>query len=400
MVKDLLYGKKIVLGVTGCIAAYKSAYLIRDLVKRGAEVKVVMSPSATQFIAPLTLSTLSKNAVIVNIFPDTKNHSTNLNTWHIDLAQWSDLILIAPATVNTVAKIAYGFADNALTTLAAAARSTVVLAPAADVDMYENPVTKENLAKLESLGYFIVEAEEGELASGLSGKGRLAELDKIIDSVELVLSGFEKDLKGKKILVTAGPTIEDIDPVRFIANRSSGKMGYALAKAAFLRGADVTLISGTSSEIAYQEINKLNVRSADEMKKAVDKELKKNDFLIMSAAVADYKPVKVSSKKMKKEKNLTEIKIAKTTDILSSVKKENKIIVGFALETDNEIANAKKKLKEKHLDMIVLNSLKDKRSGFEFETNKVTLIKKSGKTIKLPLQSKFQIANKILDQLF
>ncbi len=400
MVKDLLYGKKIVLGVTGCIAAYKSAYLIRDLVKRGAEVKVVMSPSATQFIAPLTLSTLSKNAVVVNIFPDTKNHNTNLNTWHIDLAQWSDLILIAPATVNTVAKIAYGFADNALTTLAAAARSTVVLAPAADVDMYENPATKENLAKLESLGYFIVEAEEGELASGLSGKGRLAELDKIIDSVELVLSGFEKDLKGKKILVTAGPTIEDIDPVRFIANRSSGKMGYALAKAAFLRGADVTLISGTSSEIAYQEINKLNVRSADEMKKAVDKELKKNDFLIMSAAVADYKPVKVSSKKMKKEKNLTEIKIAKTTDILSTVKKENKIIVGFALETDNEIANAKKKLKEKHLDMIVLNSLKDKRSGFEFETNKVTLIKKSGKTIKLPLQSKFQIANKILDQLF
>ncbi|MCH7962525.1 MAG: bifunctional phosphopantothenoylcysteine decarboxylase/phosphopantothenate--cysteine ligase CoaBC [Bacteroidetes bacterium] len=400
MVKDLLYGKKIVLGVTGCIAAYKSAYLIRDLVKRGAEVKVVMSPSATQFIAPLTLSTLSKNAVVVNIFPDTKNHNTNLNTWHIDLAQWSDLILIAPATVNTVAKIAYGFADNALTTLAAAARSTVVLAPAADVDMYENPATKENLAKLESLGYFIVEAEEGELASGLSGKGRLAELDKIIDSVELVLSGFEKDLKGKKILVTAGPTIEDIDPVRFIANRSSGKMGYALAKAAFLRGADVTLISGTSSEIAYQEINKLNVRSADEMKKAVDKELKKNDFLIMSAAVADYKPVKVSSKKMKKEKNLTEIKITKTTDILSSIKKENKIIVGFALETDNEIANAKKKLKEKQLDMIVLNSLKDKRSGFEFETNKVTLIKKSGKTIKLPLQSKFQIANKILDQLF
>jgi len=400
MRKDLLYGKKIVLGVTGCIAAYKSTYLIRDLVKRGAEVKVVMSPSATQFITPLTLSTLSKNTVVVNIFPETKNSSTSINTWHIDLAQWADLILIAPATVNTVAKIAYGFADNALTTVAAAARSPVVLAPAADVDMYENSTTKENLTKLESLGYYIVEAEEGELASGLSGKGRLAELDKIIDSVELVLSGIEKDLKEKKILVTAGPTIEDIDPVRFIGNRSSGKMGYALAKAAFLRGADVTLISGISSEIAYQEINKLNVRSADEMKKAVDKELKKNDFLIMSAAVADYKPAKVSSKKMKKEKNFTEIKITKTTDILSSVKKDNKIIVGFALETDNEIANAKRKLKEKQLDMIVLNSLKDKRSGFEFETNKVTLIKKSGKTIKLPLQSKFQIANKILDQLF
>ena len=399
MQKDLLYGKKIVLGVTGCIAAYKSAYLIRDLVKRGAEVKVVMSPSATQFITPLTLSTLSKNAVVVDMFPENKNGSTNLNTLHIDLAQWADLILIAPATVNTIAKIAYGFADNALTTLAAAARSPIVLAPAADVDMYENPTTKENLAKLESLRYYIVEAEEGELASGLSGKGRLAELDKIIDSVEFVLSGFEKNLYGKKILVTAGPTIEDIDPVRFIGNRSSGKMGYALAKAAFLRGADVTLISGTSSEIVYQEINMINIRSADEMKKAVDKELKKNDCLIMSAAVADYKPAKVSAKKLKKEKNLTEIKITKTTDILSSINKENKIIVGFALETDNEIANAKRKLKEKQLDMIVLNSLKDKRSGFEFDTNKVTLIKKNGKTIKLPLQSKFQIANKILTEL-
>ena len=399
MQKDFLFGKKIVLGVTGCIAAYKSAYLIRDLVKRGAEVKVVMSPSATQFITPLTLSTLSKNAVVVNMFPENKSGSTSLNTWHIDLAQWADLILIAPATVNTVAKIAYGFADNALTTVAVAARSLVVLAPAADVDMYENLTTRENLSKLESLGYYIVEAEEGELASGLSGKGRLAELDKIIDSVEFVLSGFEKDLKGEKILVTAGPTIEDIDPVRFLSNRSSGKMGYAIAKAAFLRGADVTLISGISYEIAYQEIKKINVRSADEMKKAVDRELKKNDVLIMTAAVADYKPSKISSKKLKKEKNLTELKITKTADILSSVKKDDKIIVGFALETDNEIANAKRKLKEKQLDMIVLNSLKDKKSGFEFDTNKVMLINKTGKAINLPLQSKFQIANKILSEI-
>jgi len=399
MQKDLLYGKKIVLGVTGCIAAYKSAYLIRDLVKRGAEVKVVMSLSATQFITPLTLSSLSKNSVVVNMFPESKSSSTSLNTWHIDLAQWADLVLIAPATVNTVAKIAYGFADNALTTVVCAARSPVILAPAADVDMYENQKTKENLAKLESLGYFIVEAEQGELASGLSGKGRLAELDKIIDSVESVLSGFEKDLKGNKILVTAGPTIEDIDPVRFLSNRSSGKMGYEIAKSAFLRGAVVTLISGISSEIAYQEISKIIVRSADEMKKAVDKELKKNDILIMSAAVADYKPSEISSKKLKKEKNLTGIKITKTTDILSSVKKENKIVVGFALETDNEITNAKRKLKEKQLDMIVLNSLKDKKSGFEFDTNKVTLISKTGKSINLPLQSKFQIANKILSEI-
>jgi phosphopantothenoylcysteine decarboxylase/phosphopantothenate--cysteine ligase len=399
MQKDLLYGKKIVLGVTGCIASYKCAYLIRYLVKRGAEVKVVMTPSATQFITPLTLSTLSNNPVVVSMFPDNKSSSTSLQTWHIDLAQWADLILIAPATINTLAKIAYGFADNALTTVACAARSPVVLAPAADVDMYENLTTRENLSKLESLGYYIVEGEEGELASGLSGKGRFAELDKIIDSVELVLSGFEKDLKGKKILITAGPTIEDIDPVRFLGNRSSGKMGYANAKAAFLRGADVTLISGNSYEIAYQEIKKINVRSADEMKKAVDRELKKNDVLIMSAAVADYKPSKISSKKLKKEKNLSEIKITKTMDILSSVKKENKIIVGFALETDNEIANAKMKLKEKQLDMIVLNSLKDKKSGFEFDTNKVTLIKKTGKAINLPLQSKFQIANKILSEI-
>ena len=399
MQKDILFRKKIILGVTGCIAAYKSAYITRELVKRGAEVKVIMSPSATQFITPLTLSSLSQNNVVVNMFPESKSNSTGLNTWHIDLAQWADLILIAPATVNTVAKFAHGFADNALTTLVCAARSPVVLAPAADVDMYENLTTKENLSKLESLGYYIVEAEEGELASGLIGNGRLAELDKIISSVESVLSGFEKDLKGKKILVTAGPTFEDIDPVRFIGNRSSGKMGYAIAKAAFLRGADVTLISGTSSEIAYREIKKVNVRSADEMKKAVDKEIKKNDVLIMSAAVADYKPSKISSKKLKKEKNLTEIKITKTEDILSSLKKENKIIVGFALETDNEIANAKKKLKEKQLDMIMLNSLKDKRTGFEFDTNKVTLIKKSGKTLKLPLQSKFQIANKILSEL-
>ena len=399
MQKDLLYRKKIVLGITGCIAAYKSAYLIRDLLKRNAEVKVVMSPSATQFITPLTLSTLSNNSVVVNMFPETINSSTSLNTWHIDLAQWADLILIAPATVNTVAKIANGFADNALTTVAVAARSPVVLAPAADVDMYENTTTKENLAKLESLGYYIVDAEEGDLASGLIGKGRLAELDKIIDSVELVLSGLKRDIKGKKILVTAGPTIEDIDPVRFIGNRSSGKMGYAIAKSAFLRGANVTLISGTSSEIAYQEINKINVRSADEMKKAVDRELKKNDVLIMSAAVADYKASKISSKKLKKENNLTEIKITKTTDILSSAKKKNNRFIWRNIRRIYEIANAKRKLKEKELDMIVLNSLKDKKSGFEFDTNKVTLIKKSGKAIKLPLQSKFQIANKILSEI-
>ena len=399
MRKDPLTGKKIIFGVTGCIAAYKSALLIRDLIKRGAEVKVVMTPAATQFITPLTLSSLSNNNVVVNIFPESTAGNTGMATWHIDMTQWADLILIAPSTINTITKIAYGFADNALTTLVSASRSPVIIAPAADVDMYENPLNQNNISKLESLGFYIVSAEEGELASGLSGIGRLAESNKIIDAVELILTGYKKDLFNEKILITAGPTYEDIDPVRFIGNSSSGKMGYALAKSTYLRGADVTLISGPSSETAYQEINYVPVRTASEMKKVVVREMKKNQFLIMTAAVADFKPVRVSPGKIKKSNRLKEIKISETQDILTSFNRENKIVVGFALETNNELANAKRKLKEKQLDMIVLNSLKDKRSGFEFETNKVMILKKNGKTIKLPLQSKFQIANKILSEL-
>ncbi|MGA7837869.1 MAG: bifunctional phosphopantothenoylcysteine decarboxylase/phosphopantothenate--cysteine ligase CoaBC, partial [Ignavibacteriaceae bacterium] len=240
MKKDILSGKKILLGVTGCIAAYKSVYLVRDLVKRGAEVRVVMTPSATEFITPLTLSALSGYEVIVNLFPKSKNETTSINTWHIDYALWADVMIIAPATVNTVAKIANGFADNALTTLVLALRSPLIIAPAADVDMYENKITQKNLQTLRDSGFFIVDAEEGELASGLKGKGRLAENDKIVDSIELVLSDNKKDLVGKKILVTAGPTYEDIDPVRYLGNRSSGKMGFEIAKSAFLRGAEVT----------------------------------------------------------------------------------------------------------------------------------------------------------------
>ena len=399
MNKNVLNGKKIVLGVTGCIAAYKSAYLVRDLIKRGVEVRVVMTPAATQFITPLTLSTLSNNSVIVNIFPDSTNSNTNLTTWHIDLARWADIILIAPATVNTIAKIANGFADNTLTTLVSAARSLVTIAPAADVDMYQNPVTQENILKLEALGYYIIHSEEGELASGLSGFGRLADLNKIIEATELLLSNNKKDLRGKRILVTAGPTFEDIDPVRFIGNRSSGKMGFALAKVAYLRSAKVTLISGPTAENVYPEIKRINVRSSGEMKKAVEKELKENDVLIMSSAVADYKPVKTSKQKLKKEDKLSEIKLSPTEDILASIKKDRKIVIGFALETSNELANAKKKLKEKNLDMIVLNSLKDKESGFEIDTNKITILKKTGKAIKFPLISKFQAANKILTEI-
>lgn len=399
MYKDVLSGKKIVLGVTGCIAAYKSAYLIRDLRKRGADVKVVMTPSATQFITPLTLSSLSNNNVVVNIFPESTSSSTSLNTWHIDLAQWADIILIAPATVNTIAKIANGFADNALTTLVSAARSLVVIAPAADVDMYQNPITQENIIKLEALGYYVIPAEDGELASGLSGFGRLADLNKITDTVELLLSNHKKDLMGKRILITAGPTYEDIDPVRFIGNRSSGKMGFSLAKAAYLRNAQVTLIAGPTSENLYPEIKKINVRSSAEMKKAVENELKENDILIMASAVADYKPARAASQKLKKENKITEIKLSPTDDILASINKDKKVIIGFALETENEITNAKKKLRDKKLDLIVLNSLKDKQSGFEFDTNKITILKKTGKSIKLPLMSKFQAANKILSEI-
>jgi phosphopantothenoylcysteine decarboxylase/phosphopantothenate--cysteine ligase len=399
MQKDFFQGKKILLGVTGCIAAYKSAFLIRDLVKRGASVKVIMTPAATEFITPLTLSSLSRNEVVVNIFPKSKNESTSLNTWHIDYALWADLMIIAPATVNTVAKIAKGYADNALTTLVAALRCPLIIAPAADVDMYDNKINQMNLKTLREVGHFIVDAEEGELASGLKGTGRLAENHKIIDAAELVLSGYKKDLTGKKILVTAGPTYEDIDPVRFIGNRSSGKMGFEIAKAAYLRGAEVTLVSGPSKEIAYPEINCLKVRSAKDMKSAVEKILKNSDILIMAAAVADYRAEKIAAKKIKKEDKLDSIKVAKTDDILSLLRKEGKVIAGFALETDNELKNAKKKLGAKELDMIVLNSLKDRNSGFEFNTNRITILYRKGKKFNFPLKSKFQSANDILTQI-
>ena len=397
MIKDQLAGKKILLGVTGCIAAYKSCLIVRELIKRGAEVKVVLTPSATEFITPLTLATLSHNEVIVNTFPPSQKDGTNLSTWHIDYALWADLMLVAPATINTIAKISYGFADNALTTLVTALRSPLVIAPAADVDMFNNPINKENLAKLENLGHYIIYPESGELASGLSGEGRLADTNKIIDSVELILSGYSKDLIGKKILVSAGPTYEDIDPVRFLGNRSSGKMGFAIAKAAYLRGADVSLVSGPSSQSIYPEINLIKVRSAVEMERAIKKEVDKNDLLVMSAAVSDFRPMKSASNKIKKEKGTLDLKLELNPDILSSIKTKKTKVIGFALETQNELSNAKKKLKEKHLDMIVLNS-PGKESGFEVDTNKVTIIKQDGKSVNLPLLSKFQAANKILTE--
>jgi phosphopantothenoylcysteine decarboxylase/phosphopantothenate--cysteine ligase len=399
MQDDQLSGKKIILGVTGGIAAYKACWLTRELIKRGAEVKVVMTPSALQFIQPLTFSSLSKNEVTVNIFPDSQKNGASMKTWHIDIALWADLMIIAPCTVNTIAKIAAGFSDNALLTVVSALRSPLLIAPAADMDMYDNKITQRNFKILEEIGYFFVKAEKGELASGLDGEGRLADFSKIVDAAELILTGFKRDLLSKRILITAGPTYEDIDPVRFIGNRSSGKMGYNIAKAAFLRGADVTLISGPVHENIYPEIKLLNVRSAAELKIAVNKEIKNNDILIMAAAVADYKPLQTLSQKIKKEDKLNQIKLSLTEDILSSLKDSGKILIGFALETHNEKENAKKKLKNKNLDMIILNSLNDENSGFEYNTNKITVIHKNGKQIAFPLMSKFQAANKIISEV-
>jgi phosphopantothenoylcysteine decarboxylase/phosphopantothenate--cysteine ligase, prokaryotic len=399
MQDDQLSGKKIILGVTGGIAAYKACWLTRELIKRGAEVKVVMTPSAIQFVQPLTFSSLSKNEVVVNIFPDSQVNGSSLKTWHIDLALWADLMIIAPCTTNTIAKIAAGFSDNALLTVVSALRSPLLIAPAADMDMYNNKITQRNFKILEKMGYLFVNAEKGELASGLAGEGRLADINKIVDAAELILSGYKKDLLNKKILVTAGPTYEDIDPVRFIGNRSSGKMGYNIAKAAFLRGADVTLITGPVHESIYPEIKVINVRSAVDMNKAVHEEIKNNDILIMAAAVADYKSAEVSIRKMKKEDKLDQIKLYPTEDILSSLKPLGKKIVGFALETDNEKENALKKLKSKNLDLIVMNSLNDEMSGFEYNTNKITVIHKNGKQIDFPLKSKFQAANTVISEI-
>jgi len=399
MLTDPFKGKKIIVGVTGGIAAYKTCLLIRQLIKRGAEVRVVMSPSALAFITPLTFSTLTGNEVIVNNLPDSQKNGTNMKAWHIEYGLWADLMILAPATVNTLAKIRMGMADNALTMVVSALRAPLVIAPAADVDMYHKPANIENINVLEKRGSFIVHAESGFLASGLQGCGRMAEPKKILDSAELVLFNIDKDFKGKKILVTAGPTYENIDPVRFIGNRSSGKMGIELAKSAFLRGAEVKLICGPSSEQIYQEIEKIDVRSASEMQEAVNQELVKSDILIMSAAVSDYKPVDPKEKKIKKEENLTTIALTENPDILAGIDKKEKVLVGFALETDFEFKNAQKKLKKKNLDMIVLNSLNEKGAGFELNTNKITILNKEGNKTDFPLQSKFQTANCILSEL-
>jgi len=399
----MLKSKKIVIGVTGGISAYKIPLLVREFKKAGAEVKIVMTPSAAKFINPITLAALSENEVITNTFPDTSKPVVKAETWHINLGTWADIMLIAPATANTIAKLVYGIADNPVSIVALSCRCPVVVSPSMDTYMWENLSTQENISKLQERGYKIIHPEVGELASGLVGKGRLPEIKKLIKSIDSFFDKSFDDLKGVNILITAGPTHEPIDPVRFIGNRSSGKMGFALAKVSVERGADVTLVSGPSHLETPRNVKRINIETASEMFKAVTSLKKKPNVVIMSAAVADFTPEFTSKGKIKKEKsdktNLV-LNLKKTKDILQTLgknKRSGQILIGFALETNDEIKNANTKLREKNLDLIVLNNPLKKGAAFGGETNLVTLIHRNGKKEKLPLMTKYDVANKILD---
>ncbi len=400
----MLRGKHILVGVTGGIAAYKVCYLVRDLKKAGADVKVVMTEAATKFVTPLTFSALSGHAVLGNIWATDQSTLSNIGTQHIDLANWADVYVIAPASANTLAKITYGLSDNLLTIVALASRGPIILVPTMDADMYINPVTQQNVATLQERGFFIVPSEEGEHASGLKGPGRLPEVQAIIGTIERVLDKASQDLTGKKILVTAGPTYEAIDPVRYIGNRSSGKMGFAIANAAALRGATVTLVSGPVHLETPRNVHRVDVESAEQMRDAVFTHASTSDAVIMAAAVADYTPEESASTKIKKDAGAKgfSLHLVETPDILTSLgqkKRVGNVLVGFALETDNELRNAREKLKKKNLDLVVLNSLKDTGAGFGVETNVVTILDRKGKAAKLPLMPKFDVANEILNRL-
>lgn len=391
-------GKHILIGVTGGIAAYKTAYLIRDLVKRGAEVKVIMTEKAKAFITPLTLATLSKNPILVDFF-DPTNGAWNS---HVSLGLWADAYVIAPATANTIAKMAHGIADNLLTTTYLSARCPVFVAPAMDLDMYAHPTTQENIEYLKSKGVNIIDAASGFLASGLEGKGRMAEPEDIANQVSNFFAS-KQELKGKKVLITAGPTHEKIDPVRFIGNHSSGKMGYALAEECAARGADVYLVSGpVQIKAKHPNIKTISVVSAGEMFEAASAEFDSSDITILCAAVADFRPETQADEKIKRKKDDLVIRLKPTQDIaanLGSRKKENQILVGFALETNNEAENAQGKLKRKNLDFIVLNSLKDENACFGYDTNKITIIEKNGNTQAFSLKSKTEVAKDIIDKV-
>lgn len=394
----MLKGKKIVIGITGSIAAYKIPYLVRMLVREGVEVKIIMTPAAVDFVTPLTLATLSRNDVILHPF-DQKTGRWNS---HVELGTWADLMLFAPVTACTLGKMASGMADNFLVTAYLSAKCPVMIAPAMDLDMYQHPSTRKNIGILMSYGNHIIEPQTGELASGLSGPGRLEEPERIL---EIIRSFFlhKDELRGKQVLVTAGPTFEELDPVRFIGNRSSGKMGFALAEEAAKRGATVTLITGpVHLKTSNPGIHCVEVTSAEEMHQACLANSQKANLILMAAAVADYMPVARSRTKIKKKNGRLDIPLKPTPDILAELGKQKpkgQILIGFALETDQEEVNARKKLKEKNLDMIVLNSLRDKGAGFDMDTNKVTLFLRDGQILKGGLKAKEEVAYDIFNAL-
>lgn len=396
---SILSGKNILLGITAGIAAYKTASLVRLFIKAGANVKVVMTPASKDFITPLTLSTLSKNPVLSSFTNDDDENDTWNN--HVELGLWADLFLIAPATANTLSKMATGNSDNLLLATYLSAKCPVYFAPAMDLDMYKHKSTKFSLETLQEFGNIMIPAESGELASGLVGEGRMAEPETILKFIENhIIKGLP--LYNKKIIITAGPTYEAIDPVRFIGNHSSGKMGFEIAKAAAHLGAEVILVSGpTHQRVTNDLIKVIPVVSAIEMYEAVHQYFENSDVAILSAAVADYKPKFVANQKIKKKDVTLTLELEKTKDILASLGKIKKkqLLVGFALETNNEIENAIKKLKNKNLDLIVLNSLSDKGAGFGGNTNKVTLINKEEQITNYDLKSKADVAEDILSEI-
>ena len=392
----MLKGKHIILGITGSIAAYKSAVLCRLLVSAGAEVKVVMTPLAKQFITPLTMATLSQNPILVDFF-NPENGEWNS---HVKLGEWADLYLIAPATANTMAKMATGVADNLLLTTYLSARCDVAVAPAMDLDMYAHVATQRNMERLREDGVHIIEPGSGFLASGLVGKGRMAEPQDIVKAVEAIFAEKKKSLEGKRFLVTAGATIEPIDPVRFISNHSSGKMGYAVAEALAERGAEVTLVSGRTALDAPKGVDRVDVLSAEQMYEACVSRFEQMDGAVMCAAVADYTPQEVATEKLKKGDGDMSIPLKRTKDIAAALgeRKGSRVLVGFAMETQHEMENAQSKLERKNFDFIVLNSLRKAGAGFRGDTNIVTLIDGEGAE-ELPLMSKRDVADRIVDKI-
>ncbi len=397
----MLSGKKVLLGVTGGIAAYKTTYLVRLLKKAGAEVRVVLSPAAREFVTPLSLATLSKNPVHWEYIEEVSKEEGVWNN-HVELALWADLMILAPLTANTLAKIAHGQSNNFLMAVYLSLKCPLYFAPAMDLDMYKHPATRENIEKLQSFGHHLIPAEKGELASGLEGEGRMAEPETILTAVEESLRA-QAPLAGKRILINAGPTYEAIDPVRFIGNRSSGKMGIALAEAAASKGASVKLILGPSAlSPQHSNIELERIENTQEMFEATKSSFEQADWAILSAAVSDYRPANVADQKMKKSGESLSLDLVENPDILKnlgSLKQTEQLVVGFALETENAKANARKKLDKKNCDWIVLNQADRTERGFGHDTNEVLMISRQGQEIALGLKSKKELAHEILDML-